>query len=233
MVMAEVRYCTVYDVAQILGVEVGRFGDETRPSKETVDFYIKMAMDYVERYCRAAWREKWNWELEGNKSDAADSGYEYHSIVPTTFTGFMWMGRPIFTRFWPIKLFDATKGDSVQVFTGQGWEEWVGVKAVSPTGDWWVDWDRGIIYFRRMFWFSKLQGPTIRLRYRYGYSYVPEGIRYATALLAAAQLVESNNYVVLLPEGGTNIVFAKDKVQNWRQLAYDMLERYRHWQHFE
>ncbi|MEM0478333.1 MAG: hypothetical protein QXN77_08040 [Candidatus Caldarchaeum sp.] len=230
MSTSEVYYCNVYDVAQIMGLDIGRFGDETRPAKETVDMLIKMVMDYVDRYCRTAWRERKSSEVEGERNfEPSGAGYEYHWVVPTTFTGFMWLGRPVFLRFYPVRPFDATKGDSVQVFTGQGWEEWVGVRPLSETGDWWVDWDRGIIWFRRMFWFSKLQGPTIRARYRYGFLTVPQDIRYATALLTAAHLVESGDYVVLLPEGATNIVYAREKAELWRERAHEILERYKRW----
>lgn len=222
-----VYYCTVYDVAQILGLRVGRFGDETLPAKETVDMIIRMQMDYVDRYCRTAWRERSTAEFGGSREVADDAGYEYYSVVPTTFTGFMWMGRPVFLKHRPVRVFDASKGDSVQVYTGSGWEEWVGVRPISYTGDWWVDWDNGIIYFRRMFWFSKLQGRMIRARYRFGFKSVPEDIRYATALLVASHLVENGDYTVLLPEGATNIVYARDKVQMWRERAHEILERYK------
>lgn len=224
---AEPYYCTVYDVAQVMGLNVGRFGDETRPAKETVDMVIRMMMDFVDRYTRKAWRERWNYEMEGERKIGKDLGYEYHRLQPRSFYGFAWTGFPVFLKYAPVKPFDPEKGDSVQVFTGQGWEEWVGVRQMGENYDWWANWDDGIIYFRRMFWFSRLQGHTIRFRYRFGYERPNDDIRYATALLVACHLIESGDYVVLLPEGASNIVFARDKVEMWRRRAMDILDLYK------
>jgi len=222
-------YCTVYDVAQVMGLPLRRFTEDSLPTKNTVEEIISMMEDYVDRYCRTAWRERTNYEMEGGtRTVSADAGYEYHKLIPVGFSGWLWQGRPVFTKYRPLKPLDPVRGDSVQIFTGMGWEEWLGVKIMSPTADYWVDYDTGRIFFRRVWWFSKLQGWTVRLRYRFGYTSVPKDIRYATALLAAAHLVESGDYTNLLPEGATNIVVAREKTQLWTARAHSILERYKH-----
>lgn len=228
MSVAEVRYCTVYDVAQVMGVKVDRFDEESWPAKETVDMLIRYYMDYVDRYTRMAWRERWNYEVEGGTKVDAESGYEMHKLIPIGFTGWLWQGRPVVLRYRPVRPFDITKGDSLQVFTGSGWEEWLdGSKVMGPHGDFWVDYTAGMIFFRRVWWFSKLQGWTVRVRYRFGFTSVPDTIRYATALLVAAHLVESGDYNMILPEGAQNIVFAREKAMRWTERAHEILAMYK------
>ena len=220
-------YCTYKDVAAFFGQGVARFTEDSLPAKETVEQVISTQEDFIDRYTRCAWRERSTRDFQGYYS-VEEGGYEYHRLQPRSFYGFAWIGFPVFLKFRPVRPFDPDKGDSVQVFTGQGWEEWLGVRPLGPNKDWWVNWDDGIIYFRRMFWFSKLQGHTIRVRYRFGYDKPNNDIRYACILLTVAQLIESGDYTVLLPEGAQNIIYAKDKVDIYREKAMRILDLYKH-----
>lgn len=126
-----------------------------------------------------------------------------------------------------VRQLNPSLGDSMQLWNGRDWEEWLGVRSEGYNGDFWVDYDNGVVYLRRVFWYGSWYGYTFRIKYRYGGSVVPQDIRLACAYLTAVNLVESGDYNVLLPEGATNIVNAVTKVEYWRKQAFEILELYR------
>jgi len=218
-------YTTVAEVAALLGQTVGRFNEDSIPAKEIVEKVIAMMEDYVDKYCNTAWRERKRWEDPDMSPDSG--GYEYHRVIRRSWFGFTMIGNPIFLMRRKVRPFDPTKGDSLQVFNGQEYEEWLGTKVEGLNGDFWVNYDSGVLYIRRTFVFGRYEGPTIRVRYRYGGGPVPQDIRYATALLVLCHLIESGDWTVLLPEGANNIVNATNKVQIWWERAHEILERHR------
>jgi len=213
----------VYDVAQVLGFEVGRFTDESLPAKETVESFIRYAEDYIDRFTNSAWREKKRWE----DPDVGPDGYEYHRIQSRSWFGYSWMGNEVYLRKRRIRHLDRDLGDSLQIWNGRDWEEWLGVRTEGYNGDFWVDYDNGVVFLKRIFWYGNWYGHTFRIRYRYGGLYVPQDIRQACALLAASRLVENGDYAVLLPEGANNIVVASQKAAWWREEAHRILEMHR------
>jgi hypothetical protein len=218
-------YTTVAEVAALLGQTVGRFNEDSLPAKEIVERVIAMMEDYVDKYCQTAWRERKRWE----DPDMAEvsGGYEYHRLQRRSWFGFSMMGIPIFLKRRKVLPFDPAKGDSLQVFNGSEWEEWLGTKVEGIEGDFWVAYDSGVLRIRRVWAFGRFEGPIVRVRYRYGWGPVPGDIRYATTLLVACHLIESGDYTILLPEGANNIVNAINKVNIWWEKAHEILERHR------
>lgn len=216
-------YCSVYDVAQVLGVKVDRFDENSWPAKETVSMLIKSNMDFIDRYTNSAWRERKRWE----DPDAGSQGYEYHRIQARSWFGYSWLGNQIVLKKRKVRQLNPSLGDSMQVWNGRDWEEWLGVRNEGYSGDFWVDYDNGVVYLRRIFWYGGWYGHTFRIKYRYGGGVVPQDIRLACAYLTAINLVEGSDYNVLLPEGVGNIVNAPNKVEYWRRQAFEILELYR------
>jgi len=208
-------YTTVDRVATFLGLDVDRFGEDSSPTKAQVEQIISAMEDYVDRYTRHAWREK------------STNGYEYHKMRRATWRAWWYLGTGVYLRHRKVRQLDPDEGDSLQVFNGTEWEEWLGVKTEAENGDFWLDYDNGILYIRRIWWLWFPRGYILRIKYRYGETSVPEAIRMATTLLVAAQLVESGDYVFLLPEGaGQGAITAREKIEMWRTQAHEILDRY-------
>ena len=218
-------YTTVAEVAALMGQTVGRFSEDSLPAKEIVEKVIAMMEDYVDKYCNTSWRIRKRWEDPDMSNQSG--GYEYHRVVRRTWFGFTIIGIPIFLKRRKVLPFDPTQGDSLQVFNGTDYEEWLGNKVEGMNGDFWVNYDSGILYIKRVFAFGRFEGPIVRVRYRYGGGVVPNDIRYATSLLVLCHLIESGDWTILLPEGANNIVNATNKVAMWREKAHEILERHR------
>jgi len=215
--MGTTYYCTVTDVERVLGLTVGYFTDSTTPQRDDVEAIINMQEDFIDNWCHRAWRER----------SALNGEYEYHTLGRTGIRSswFIWLGYPVFLKYRNVRPLDITKGDSFQVYNGSDWEEWLGVK--KEGSDFIVDYDNGIIYVKGLYVYLALKEYTSRIKYRYGATTVPNDIKYACALLTAAQLLETSDRSFLLPEGGTQVVTATEKSQRFRETALKILDMYR------
>ena len=217
--MIGLGYCEVGDVERILGLNVGYFSETTVPSFDDVNRLISNFTDYIDRRTHFAWREK----------QANDGRYEYHTVgrIAPRGTWFVWLGYPIFLNFRAVKQFDKQKGDVFEFFNGNMWEDWLTTRKEGFSGDYWVDYDSGIVYLRGLWAFLGIKEFSVRFKYRYGAEVVPEDIKLACAYLTAAHLITISDRIFLLPEGGTNIINAAEKIERWVSTAEDIIERHR------
>lgn len=217
--MIVLGYCEVGDVERILGLSVGYFSETTVPSFDDVNSLISNFTDYIDRRAHFAWREK----------QANDGRYEYHTVgrIAPRGTWFVWLGYPIFLNFRAVKQFDKQKGDVFEFFNGNMWEDWLTTRKEGFNGDYWVDYDSGIVYLRGLWAFLGIKEFSVRFKYRYGAEVVPEDIKLACAYLTAAHLITISDRIFLLPEGGTNIINAAEKIERWVSTAEDIIERHR------
>lgn len=202
-------YCTPEDVALVIGID--GFSGNTNPTRTQVEAIINLVEDEIDSYTGHAWREK-------------QSNLEYYEIGRLGWRHpiWTWMGYPIYLGHRKIRVpFDKAKGDVFEVFEGGQWIDWL-----DGTHDdsYWVDEERGIVYIKAGIWGYRWRWA--RIKYRYGDSTVPDAIRRACALLAAAHILESQDRWFLIPEGGTGSISADKKVQLWRQSAYQILDNY-------
>ena len=212
-------YCTADDVAVFLGLGSGYFTATSKPAKEEVEAIINQYEDWIDFRTQHAWR--------GRKVDK----WEYHRLGYLGNRGnwFVWMGFPIFLRHRSVKQFDKGQGDEFQVFNGSSWEDWLTTKTEGMTGDYWVDYDNGIVYVFGYWRYVGFKDFMVRFKYRYGESTVPQDIKRACVLLTAAHLVSVNDKLFLIPEGGTGVLSIREKVELWRQEANDILDARREW----
>jgi hypothetical protein len=75
-----------------------------------------------------------------------------------------------------------------------------------------VDYTDGILYLRR--WFLLTSTMQVRIKYRYGETTVPYDIQHCAVLIAAQQLITSDDRSFLVPEGASNIPLT-GKVPIW------------------
>lgn len=87
---------------------------------------------------------------------------EYHDIDDfyQEFSGF----RVFLNRERIVTPLSATAGDSLQIWTGVAYQEYVGVKTESRTGDFWVEETRGILHMRN---YTGGQYIPIKMTYRF------------------------------------------------------------------
>jgi hypothetical protein len=213
-------YCDVSDVERILGLPKGYFTETTTPSYEDVQAVISQVCDYIDRRVHFAWRERW----------ANDGRLEYHTVgrIAPRGTWFVWLGYPIYLNYRKVRQFDKSKGDVFEFFNGNEWEDWLTTRKEGlPGGDYWVDYDSGVVYLRGLWSFLGIKEFAVRFKYRYGETTVPEDIKLACAYLTAAHLITISDRIFLLPEGGTNIINAAEKVTRFTDMAELILERWR------
>jgi len=214
-------YTTPEDVATFMGLGSGYFSASSTPTRSEVESIINQVEDYMDEWTHMAWREK----------SASHGQYEYHTLGRIGVRGswFVWLGYPAFLKYRFVRQFDASKGDVIEVFNGNEWEDWLATKTEGIGEDYWVDYDNGIIYFRGLWVYLGLKEYVLRVKYRYGMSYVPEDIKMAATYLTAAHLVEITDRSFILPEGGSQVVSAPEKAQRWRESALNILDRWREW----
>jgi hypothetical protein len=215
-------YCTADDVGRLLGVGRGYWTATSTPlTLDDVNMVINMFEDDIDRETQWSWRTK-----------VSNQGrYEYHSLGRVGLRGswFVWLGYPVSLKYRAIRQLDKSQGDVLEIFNGNMWEDWLSTKVEGTGQDFWVDYSMGTIYFRGLWVYLGLKEYVCRIIYRYGDTSVPRDISQACALLTAAHLVETNDRLMVLPEGGSQVVQAAQKAQIWRDRAYKILEQYREW----
>lgn len=126
-----------------------------------------------------------------------------------------------------MRQFDKSKGDALEFFNGREWVDFLTNRREGLDGDYWVDYDDGIIYFRGLWAYLGLREFAVRVKYRYGDETPPEEIKLACSLLVASHLLTVSDRLFLLPEGGTGVVNASEKIERFKEQAFLILERWR------
>lgn len=226
-------YCTPNDVAAFLMFnQPDGFTTDTRPTLSQVEEFINRSEDEIDRYCCTSFRRPF----------ARRTEYEYHNIE----TRYRWFtGIAVYLRYRPAEfIFRGIEGeglgsdgtiyapnewdgvsDTIEVWNGSNYEP-MSYDNENRLKDWWIDVDQGIIYFRAFLYLRRPLG--VRVKYHYGYKTVPADIRRACIYLTAADLISGEDRSVLLPEGTDNLTY-RDKIEMWRERAYEILYRYREW----
>ena len=200
-------YTTPEKVASRLQLSKG-FGMDAVPTAADVAHGINDIEYHIETVTKHAWREL----TESN---------EYHSfsniyIVDT--------GRSIFLMHRKVKAFDASEGDKMEIWDGGSWVEWIGVKSESRNGDYWVNYEEGVIFLRMPYIISGKEIEA-RITYRYGDSTVPGDIENACCGLVAAELLTGEDRSVILPAGEASNMGYADKIRGWKRTAEETLSR--------
>jgi len=143
-------------------------------------------------------------ELAGCSWGVRESDEELHSAGRTVIFSLWILGVPIYTKYYPIK-----ELISLKVWNGSSYEEWIGSKQEGRTKDYWVDYERGIIYLNN--WFLRTGGYEVKVKYKYGYGYVdnngnvvctPEAkVKRLAILMSAREFMLSERYQIRVPEG--------------------------------
>ncbi len=164
------------------------------------NFIIPLACDYIDRIAGTTWGLKYRQE-------------EYRSIGKPMAAGFYLIGAPIYTQYFPIySAYLANKStssilgntlQSLQIWNGISYQEWVGFVWENRNGNYWVDKENGIIYIIGWWWYM---GYEARISYYYGFNVtgtinMPGDIKEFALLKAAKLFLDSERYTALVTEG--------------------------------
>lgn len=211
----EDRYCDPKHVARYFRTleETDGFSFDTNPTREDVKDIIIENSARVDRETGHSWRERQVKE-------------EYHDLDGVYY---FWAGTPIHLQKREIKTpLDDSKGDKIEVFDGNEWEEWVSDSSYTEgrgnNGDYWVNATDGVLYLYRRTWFFE-RYKSLRISYRYGADKIPRDIQQATAKLTAADLIRTDLFGDLLPAGSQDSVNPNDAAKQLEEAAMKTLER--------
>lgn len=150
--MATKEFYTTSDKVNRLLRYPTAFSTTTNPTSEQVDDLIQQKMDVMDDKVHSSFH--------------LSQFREYRNIDPDyiDFTG---------TRIFLSKMgiqtpLSTALGDSLKVFTGSSWEEYVGVKTEGRGNDFWIDELLGILFIRTGQFGPKYSGVDIQYRYNQG-----------------------------------------------------------------
>ena len=201
-------YCTPEDVLQFFDKEefIRQDGD---PAREQVWRRIESETSWVEQYTGHAWRSV---QVKDEFHDL-DSVYRWSAGSPISLTR-----REIRT---PLR---KERGDALELWRGNGYQDFIQDFTESREQDFWFDSPRGTLFlFRRSFWKRYNE---IRISFRYGEREVPGIIRDSVARRVAAFYLESQQYRMLTP--GNDEAPNPDQVaKEWREQAEEDLKEFK------
>lgn len=167
-----------------------------------IESIIAMVEDEIDRYTMHCWR-------------ACTVENELHSI---RYEYSFWRGAPIYLQHRKIQSID-----KLEIWLGSMWQD----ITTNEGTHWTADYDMGIIFLRYgMFYPSRRYA--IRVSYTYGEATVPGDIKQACILLTASHLALTDDRYVAVGSTGSTVSLT-DKVERWREMAYDLLDRRREW----
>lgn len=199
-------YCSADDVSRFMSRKIVGFDANTFLTRTDVEDLIRIQMGVVDDYVQRSFRPNQATELlDVTYADKWKLNGDYLASARTTHS--------------PVILISSIKA----IVAGQE----VDLSAVGPNraGQTWYFHDRsGWIY---------LIGATLpsagrkglQVTYSWGEPSIPPAIRGATYRLVAAELLESENYAVELPEESDTAGYVAEKVERWRKQAFEMLDR--------
>ena len=184
----------------------------TRPSRAEAIRHIEEASAEIDRITQQAWRP----------NQMRDETHDHRGL-------YYWLsGHPIQLMKREIRPLDPEKGDKLEVYSGNKWDDWLQKDNLvqGRDGDFWIDGPNGLlwVYERAIL----RPHPKFRITYRYGYDHVPGDIRRATAQMAAADIIEGDFYGTVVP-GSNNAegTSPRETAENWRERAEKVARRYR------
>lgn len=189
-----VEYTTVDRVGNVLGYPDGFFTISTTPTISVIEDFINESEDSIDTDTGHAWREK----TVLNEYLKPDSNYHYGTGI--TFN---------------LKNRSIRSMDSIEIWDGNNWIDWVATKTEGRNKDYWVDETNGVLYVVTL---CSLFDSGIRVNYKYGETVVPKSIRRAASYMAAIELLNAPEFsVVTFTEGGIGTTRTVDKIAIWQK----------------
>jgi hypothetical protein len=176
-------YCTPEDVQRQLQInDLGGAG-RSKPEREDVMEFILEAEEDINKATGHSWKSETITD-EIYSPEESDNGE---------------IGIPIYLKHRKIRTLSSALGDKLEVWDGSTWNDWLTDASYieGRNGDYWLDYNKGILWIR----YTYIYESGVRLTYRFGETTVPKDIRTVASLMAAMQILDTNDRTIMVPEG--------------------------------
>ena len=195
LLVREPKYCSVSDIADRLRIDINA---NTDPNITMIKNFIMQNEDDFDR------ETQHTFTTDKLVTETMDVNRLWH-----------WLrGMPLYMRHRNIREFDPSKGDRVEVFNGEVWND---VTIPSPSGIY-VEGYRGIVYIRGYI-FTLLVKNRFRITYRYGGDNeglsIPLDIQKALILRTCIDILESDFKMSQIGYGGDQNVNKEAIISRW------------------
>lgn len=161
---------------------------------------IANAEDDIDQKCNHAWREAT--VTEEIKTPHAD--YDRDT------------GREVFLKHRKVREMDTAEGDMIEMWDGGDWEDWVTSRTEGRGGDFWFDYELGILYVMTPFLISG-KNAELRLTYRYGETTVPGDIKRLCARMVSIEFLSGEDRSAMLTGGEVSNMNHSSKIRKWQE----------------
>lgn len=217
------EYCAPADIAANLQLmEKGgesrlTFDGDSKPSLEEVNGWIEDIEDWIDDYTLDSWRSVTvpNEMHRGERrSNVIGYGIPRSHIIYLTHKN---ITKPFVSGTDKLEIAENNDWiDLVDVGNGEG--------VVYGDKDFYIDQEKGRIYVYGRY--IKIGPGTVRVTYRHGHTAVKRPIKRACVLLVSMRFLSGDDYINLFPDNPNNIQL-QSKYANFKEEAYQILERYR------
>ncbi len=209
-----VTYATAANIASLLRLIDSTparltFDATTDPLLAEVEDWINDAEDIIDRTCRHAWRE-------------VQVTNEYHNLPLGQWRFGVEIRVPTTRR--PLRTF-VSGTDKIEIWNGGEWVELISDASYTEgrQNDYFIAYESGEIFVRTLR--PVLQERSIRLSYKHGESTVPRDIKRAAMLLTALNILENDDYKVILPDNTDKYAIAS-RVEKFKKEVDEILARH-------
>lgn len=204
-------YCSADDVAGYFE-QYDTFDTTTDPTQSEVEEMIREWSAYIDRETRHAWRPN------VVEKETHDQDHIYYWLT----------GTPLNLLKRDLRPLDHSKGDRLEVWDGNKWEEWLSdpVYEEGRDKDYWLDAPVGQLWLYERAFISP--HPKFRVTYRFGKDFVPKDIQKACAKYVAQDLVHGDFYGTMVP-GNNNAANSdpKEAATMWYKQAENVIDNHR------
>ncbi len=207
----EEYYCTPREVASFMGRT--QFTDSTNPTRFEVEDIISDVTSEIDKRTHHSWR----------KTRVTN---EYHSIKIQDRFGYDYTTRiSLALKHRSLRSF-ISGTTKIEVWDGTSWIDFIATYTEGRANDYWIDYNRGIIYFvnRYPLW----QRSNVRVTYDYGETVVDGDIRRAAIMMTAAYLIAGKEDLgTVFPQstmGG--VLDTRDRWEKWNERVEKILKKH-------
>ena len=198
-----VTYTTSSKIGTFLHITIS---SETTPTTTEVESRINRAEDNIDWTTGHAWRLRYSGTQSGEDTTAR---YEYYDV---DFNYKYYTGIPVYLKHRLIRALSSASGDVMELWDGSSWTNWLTTKTEGRGNDYWLDYERGILFFKGGFSIRKPM--SLRIKYRYGDTSVPKMIEDIATKMVAIDILTTESRAVIIQEGSSALSY-QQRVDRW------------------
>ncbi len=215
-------YTSVKKVERFL--QLGQaISDTTKPNISDVAMLISRAEDRIDRATAHAWRLRYSGTESGIDQTPK---YEYYDM---NFRYEWRTGIPLYLKHRKIRAFSASAGDKLEIWDGSSYTDYIASKTEGRADDFWVDYERGIVYINSRYLTYTSGTVPVRIKYRYGDTIVNRLIEEIATKMVAIQILSMESRSIIIPEGSAQLNYG-ERIKLWREENEEDLARFKEFQ---